>query len=362
MDLRRARAVAACFQLDGDVRELTSLAGGHINDSYRVDVRGSARSYLLQCLNQHVFEHPERVMENVARVTRHIAGQGGPTLTLVPTAENRDWHTDDSGRLWRLFRWIPDAVVRERAESPADCHACGRAFGEFLRYVGSYDGPPLHETIPGFHNTRRRFARLDDAVRLDRCDRMSEARPEVDAVQGERPVAGVLPARFESGDLPTRIVHNDAKIANVLFDRASGAALAVVDLDTVMPGSPLADFGDLVRSCASASAEDEVDVAQVRADPSRFEAVARGFLEGAGDALSPVERDLLVFAGRWITLEQGVRFLTDHLEGDHYYRVAWPGHNLARARAQLALYRSLTDQAALLEATVARLASCRGAS
>jgi aminoglycoside phosphotransferase (APT) family kinase protein len=358
VDLRRTRAVAARFQLDGDVRELTSLAGGHINDSYRVDVRGSARSYLLQCLNQHVFEHPEFVMENVARVTRHIAGQGGPTLTLVPTGENRDWHTDESGRLWRLFRWIPDAVVRERAESLADCRACARAFGEFL----SYDGTPLHETLPGFHDTRRRFARLDDAVRLDRCGRVSEARPEVDAVQGERPVADVLPARFASGDLPTRIVHNDAKIANVLFDRTSGAALAVVDLDTVMPGSPLADFGDLVRSCASASAEDEVDVSQVRADPSRFEAVTRGFLEGAGDALSPVERELLVFACRWITLEQAVRFLTDHLEGDHYYRVAWPGHNLARARAQLALYRSLTDQAPLLEATVARLASYRGAS
>lgn len=346
MDVTEARAVAGRFALGGDVRSIMSLPGGHINDSFRIDLGGKEEgtSFLLQRLNPHVFPRPDHVMENVARVTRHIARQGGPTLTLMPTTDGRDWLVDGAGGVWRLFRWIPDSVVHVRAESPAACYACGKAFGEFLRLVGNYAGPPLHETIPGFHDTKRRFAQLDAAVSRAASNRLADAQREITALLGERAVADVLPPRFASGALPTRIVHNDAKIANVLFDRTTDAALCVVDLDTVMPGSPLADFGDLVRSCVSAAAEDERNVAAVTADPARFESLARGFLEGSGDLLSEPERELLVFAGRWITLEQAVRFLTDYLDGDRYYRVTYPDHNLVRARAQLALYRSLTGQ------------------
>ncbi|HEY6224965.1 MAG TPA: aminoglycoside phosphotransferase family protein [Gemmatimonadales bacterium] len=351
-----ARAVAGRFALGGDVRSVMSLPGGHINDSFRVDLAGNEEgpSFLLQRLNPHVFPRPDHVMENVARVTRHIARQGGPTLTLMPTTDGRDWLVDGVGGVWRLFRWIPDSVVRVRAQSPAECHACGKAFGEFLRLVGNYEGPPLHETIPGFHDTRRRFGQFDAAIGRAASNRLADAQAEVTALLGERAVAEVLPPRFASGALPVRIVHNDAKIANVLFDRSSDAVLCVVDLDTVMPGSPLADFGDLVRSCVSAAAEDERDVSNVVADGARFEALARGFLEGSGNLLSPAERELLVFAGRWITLEQAVRFLTDYLGGDRYYRVSYPDHNLVRARAQLALYRSLTDQEPALARSVAR--------
>ena len=348
MDVSDARAVAGRFALGGEVHSIMSLPGGHINDSYRIDLGGKEEgtSFLLQRLNPHVFPRPDHVMENVARVTRHIASQGGPTLTLVPTTDGRDWLVDGAGGVWRSFRWIPDSVVRVRAESPAACYTCGNAFGEFLRLVGNYDGTRLHETIPGFHDTAGRFSQLDAAVQRAASSRLADAQAEVKALLAERSVAGVLPPRFAAGALPTRIVHNDAKIANVLFDRSSDAALCVVDLDTVMPGSPLADFGDLVRSCTSPAAEDERDQSQVGADPERFAALARGFLEGSGDLLSQPERELLVFAGRWITLEQAVRFLTDYLGGDRYYRVSYPDHNLVRARAQLALYRSLTDQEA----------------
>lgn len=344
MGVTEARGVAGRFATGGEVRAITSLPGGHINDSYRVDLGGpdEGTSFLLQRLNPHVFPRPDHVMENVARVTRHIARQGGPTLTLMPTIDGRDWLVDSDGGVWRLFRWVPDSVVHVRAESPTLCHACGQAFGEFLRLVGNYDGPRLHETIPGFHDTRRRFGQLDAALQTAAASRLAGARAAVGAVLAERAVADVLPPRFASGALPTRIVHNDAKIANVLFDRTTDAALCVVDLDTVMPGSPLADFGDLVRSCVSPAAEDERDVTKVEADPVRFAALARGFLAGSGDLLSAPERELLVFAGRWITLEQTVRFLTDYLDGDRYYRVSYPDHNLVRARAQLALYRSLT--------------------
>jgi hypothetical protein len=356
VDVTDARAVAGRFALGGDVRSIMSLPGGHINDSYRIDLGGKEEgtSFLLQRLNPHVFPRPDHVMENVARVTRHIASQGGPTLTLMPTVDGRDWLVDGVGGVWRLFRWIPESVVHVRAESPEACYATGKAFGEFLRLVGNYGGPALHETIPGFHDTERRFSQLDVAVERAASSRLSVAETEVAALLGERSVAGVLPPRFATGALPTRIVHNDAKIANVLFDRWSDAALCVVDLDTVMPGSPLADFGDLVRSCVSQAAEDERDLPKVWADPARFAALARGFLEGGGDVLSHEERKLLVFAGRWITLEQAVRFLTDYLGGDRYYRVSYPDHNLVRARAQLALYRSLSNQESGLAKLVAR--------
>ncbi|MGE5144027.1 MAG: phosphotransferase enzyme family protein, partial [Acidobacteriota bacterium] len=237
MDVTEARAVAGRFALGGDVRSIMSLPGGHINDSFRIDLGGKEEgtSFLLQRLNPHVFPRPDHVMENVARVTRHIARQGGPTLTLMPTTDGRDWLVDGAGGVWRLFRWIPDSVVHVRAESPAACYACGKAFGEFLRLVGNYAGPPLHETIPGFHDTKRRFAQLDAAVSRAASNRLADAHPEVAALLGERAVADVLPPQFASGALPTRIVHNDAKIANVLFDRTTDAALCVVDLDTVMP-------------------------------------------------------------------------------------------------------------------------------
>ena len=356
MGVSEARAIAGRFALGGDVRSIMSLPGGHINDSFRVDVgaRDADASFLLQRLNPHVFPRPDHVMENVARVTRHIARQGGPTLTLMPTVDGRDWLVDNEGGVWRLFRWIPDSVVHVRAESAAACYVCGKAFGEFLRLVGNYDGPPLHETISGFHDTARRFALLDTAVARAASNRLHDAQADITAILSERSVAGVLPPRFASGALPIRIVHNDAKIANVLFDRTTDQALCVVDLDTVMPGSPLADFGDLVRSCTSTAAEDERDAAQIQADPERFASLLRGFLEGSGDLLSRAERDLLVFAGRWITLEQTARFLTDYLDGDRYYRVSYPDHNLVRARAQLALYRSLTNQESGLAKLVAR--------
>jgi len=356
VDVTDARAIAERFAMGGDLHSIMSLPGGHINDSFRVDLGGKEEgtSFLLQRLNPHVFPRPDHVMENVARVTRHIASQGGPTLTLMPTVDGRDWLVDGVGGVWRLFRWIPDSSVRVTAESPEACYVCGKAFGEFLRLVGSYAGPPLHETIPGFHDTERRFSLLAAAVERAASSRLAGAQAEVTAVLEERPVAGVLPPRFAAGTLPTRIVHNDAKIANVLFDRWSDAALCVVDLDTVMPGSPLADFGDLVRSCVSQAGEDERDLPKVWADPARFAALARGFVEGSGDLLSREERQLLVFAGRWITLEQTVRFLTDYLDGDRYYRVSYPDHNLVRARAQLALYRSLTNQESGLAKLVAR--------
>ena len=364
---RAVRAVAARFALEGQIVGVQRLGGGHINESYRVDVQaretGEARSYLLQCVNARVFPRPDLVMENVGRVTRHVAarlaaaelpGRDRRALTLIRTRQGHDWHGEPDGACWRAFAFIPGTMVRERAAGPEDASAAGRAFGEFLRLLTDYDGPPLHETIPGFHDTAARFARLEAAIGADPCARAAAAGPEIEATLAGRALAAVLPPLLASGGVPVRIVHNDAKLANVLLDARTGEALCVVDLDTVMPGSALYDFGDMVRSMSSPTAEDEEDVSRIAVRLPMFEALARGYLGAVGGILTAKERELLGFAGRLITLEQAVRFLTDHLEGDRYYRIERPGQNLARCRTQLALLHSLTLHATELDTIVAR--------
>jgi Ser/Thr protein kinase RdoA (MazF antagonist) len=337
------------FTLAGNVSTVTPLPGGHINDSYRVEA--GTESYLLQRLNPRVFPEAGPVMENVSRVTAHVATRlraagvadwPRRTLALVPARSGADWVRDDEGSAWRLFGFITGTLVRERAESAADAYAAGRSFGEFLRLLADYHGAPLTETIPGFHDTAERFERLEQAVRKNALRRVAEARADIALAIEHRPLAEVLPPLLQSGAVPIRIAHNDAKLANVLLDARDNEPLCVVDLDTVMPGSALYDFGDLVRAVTSPTLEDEADLAQVGVRVPLFEALARGYLETAGAILTPAERDRLVFAGRLITLEQAVRFLTDHLEGDRYYRIGRPGHNLVRARTQLRLYESLT--------------------
>lgn len=361
------RAIAARFSLEGAIEDVRPLPGGHINESYRVDVerKGRVRSYLLQRLNSRVFPRPELVMENVARVTEHVAKrfEGDGTAdrerrapTLVPTRAGRGWHTEPDGTCWRALPFVTGAVTRERPRSPDDARVAARAFGEFLRLLADLENPPLHETIPGFHDTAARIARLEAVVRADPCGRAAQAREETDAVTAQRVLAGVLPPLLASGAVPRRIAHNDAKLSNVLLDERTGEALCVVDLDTVMPGSALFDFGDMVRSMTSPTAEDEAATARVAVRLSYFEALVEGYLGVVGTLLTRAERDLLVFSGRLVTLEQAVRFLTDHLDGDRYYRIERPGHNLARCRTQLALLRSLTLEAPRLDAIVRSVA------
>lgn len=365
MNVAAARALAEQFALEGEIVSVAALPGGHINDSYRVDVQsdGGNRAYLLQALNPRVFPRPDLVMENVSRVTRHLArrleaagvpGRERRALSLVPTRRGSAWHLAADGTCWRMFRFIMGTVVLDRACDPQDAQVAGRAFGDFLRLLSDYDGPPLHETLPGFHDTAARFARLEGAVEADPCRRAAAAGGAIEALMARRPLADVLPPLIASGEIPLRIVHNDAKISNVLLDERTGEALCVIDLDTVMTGSTLWDFGDLVRSLTSPTAEDEEDLARVGVRVPMFAALARGYLEVAGTLLVPRERELLGFAGRLITLEQAVRFLTDHLEGDRYYRIERPGHNLVRCRTQLALLQSLDEKAAELDAIVAQ--------
>ena len=342
--------IAGRFLIEGSVTAAHPLPGGHINDTYRVAT--SQAEYLLQRLNAHVFPRPELVMENVALVSRHLSQRSPSYPALVPTRDGRDWLADSRSGTWRRFPFLAGVTTHEHVRSPDDARKAGAAFGEFLQLLADCESP-LHESMPGFHDTQARFARLEAVIREDPCRRSSGARGEIDRVMAERAQADVLPPLIASGAVPLRPVHNDAKIANVLFDDRTGAPRCVIDLDTVMTGCALHDFGDLVRSSVSPTAEDETDLSRIGARLDLFEALVRGYLEGSGETLTQDEHRLLEFAGRLITLEQALRFLTDHLDGDRYYKIARPDHNLVRCRAQLTLLRSLTEQRAALERIVA---------
>ena len=347
-----AVAVLARFAVPGELASLEPHTSGLINHSWlaRFDAPGGRRRYLLQQINRHVFHHPEEVMENMERVTRHVAlhlSREGVrdverrVLSLVRTREGGTDHRDDAGETWRLVPWIDGTRPIERARTEGEARETARAFGRFLAQLRDLPGPPLHETIVAFHDTPARLATLERAVAADRILRSASCRAEVEALLDRRAIASALALPASRGEIPVRPTHNDAKIANVLFDEATGEALCVVDLDTVMPGLSLHDFGDLARSGVSDSAEDESDLSRVAVRVPFFEALARGFGEGAGDALSPAERSLLATGAEVIVYEQAIRFLGDHLDGDRYYRTTRPGHNLDRARNQIRLLEEL---------------------
>lgn len=380
------RAAMAAWGIEGDVA-METLTGGHINDSLRVTLPAAPRQpspgakaagglrwprrCLLQRLNERVFPRPAAVMENVALVARRLndAVEAGELRwripSLLPTLEGDLWHVDSLGGHWRLVPWLEGTIARESPESPADAREAARAYGEFLRVLADSAPQPvlnaLQVTLPGFHDTRARVDALERIVARAAGDASASARvaacgPELDAVRSHAALADVLPPALATGDVPIRAVHNDAKMSNVLLDAATGRTVCVVDLDTVMPGSALHDFGDMVRSMVCSAAEDEARTEHVRADVALFEALAAGYAETAGPLLTSAEWRLLPRAGSIITLEQAARFLADHIEGDRYYRVTYPGQNLRRAQAQLALLASLEALVEVFTDIVERLA------
>jgi len=357
----QATAVLSGFAVEGRLLRLQPYSGGHINDSWLAVVAGAGgeRQFLLQRINRTVFRHPEQVIENMERVTAHVASrlraEGAldverRVLRLVRARSGAPSRQDEAGETWRLLPWIAGTRCLERARSEQEAFETALAFGRFLRQLQDLPGPRLHETIPAFHDTPGRLAAFERAVAADRVGRAGEARPEIEALLARRALAQVLADPLARGEVRERPVHNDAKISNVLFDETSGEGLCVVDLDTVMPGLALHDFGDLVRSGVSDSDEDERELARVAVRVPFFAALVSGFTQGAGSALSAKERSLLVAGALAITFEQALRFLADHLDGDRYYRILRPGHNLERTRAQIALVASLERERPRLSA------------
>jgi Ser/Thr protein kinase RdoA (MazF antagonist) len=360
-------AVGRLFVLEGSFVSGEPYGSGHINDTFAVtyESTGHRRRYLQQRINDHVFADPAAVIANIAAVTRHIrarlADEGATdldrhVLTLVPARLGADHAVDDDGRFWRTYVFVEGTRTLDIVESEAQAFETARAFGEFQRRLSDYDGPRLAETIPGFHDTPRRLATFEQSLRRDPVGRSVEAAREVDFLLARAGKAGALQGLHAHGGVPERIVHNDTKLNNLLLDRVSDRAVCVVDLDTVMPGLALHDFGDMVRSSAVRTLEDEPDLGRVRLDPVLFEALARGYLSAAGSFLTPAERENLVTAAEVIVLEQSLRFLTDFLEGDVYYRTQRKTQNLDRCRTQVRLLASLEEQGDRLRRRVEEIA------
>ena len=349
-DLRR---ICAQFAVPGTLLSATPHGSGHINETYAAtyDQAGTRVRYVHQRINGHVFRQPEALMDNVARVLAHassrLQGQSDASrraLTLVPARDGRPYVVDEAGAVWRTYLFLEGARTFDVVEHAAQAEAAARAFGDFQRLLADLPGNRLHETIPGFHDTPRRFEAFAVAVADDVCHRSAEARDAIAFAFAREADSRRLLAAAATGNVPERVTHNDTKLNNVMIDDVTGEGLCVVDRDTTMPGLVAYDFGDLVRTATNAAAEDEADVAQVRSRPEMFEAIARGYLATAGAFLEPAEIDWLAFSGKLLAFEQGLRFLTDHLQGDTYYRIHHPGHNLQRARAQFALVVSIEQQ------------------
>jgi len=348
-DNRNIGAVARQFQIRGKAASITPYGNGHINDTYcAVFVNGNApERYILQHINGHIFKNPVALMENVERVTSHLAAQMADhpdrdrrVLTLIPTHSGQSWHVDEEGKYWRTYRFIDNARTYEAVESPQQAYQAARAFGHFQQLLAELPAPRLHDTIPDFHHTPKRFAALEQAIAADVANRAKDALAEIEFALARKAIAGVL----LDANLPERVTHNDTKFNNVMLDDATGEGICVIDLDTVMPGLALYDFGDMVRTTTSPAKEDEQDLAKVTMQFSMFEALVRGYLASAGGFLTKEEKQHIAFAGKLITFEQGIRFLTDYLACDTYYKVHREGQNLDRCRTQFKLIESIEQQ------------------
>jgi hypothetical protein len=360
-----ALAIAREFALSGTVVSATPYGSGHINDTYKVEVAlGSAPTrFVLQRINHDVFRRPDELMANVDRVCAHAyakllqAGEpeaGRRTLRLIPDRAGKAWHVDASGNRWRCYHFIEGATGHDVVRSPAQANAAAKAFGSFQSLLADLPGGRLHETIPDFHHTPARFARFQQALAKDSHGRAAACVPEIAFALARGHEVSVVVDGLRDGTLPERVTHNDTKLNNVLLDDVTQEGVCVIDLDTVMPGSALYDFGDLVRTSTSPAGEDETDLSKVRMQLPMFAALVEGYLSSAKGFLTPREKALLPFAGKLITFETGLRFLTDWLEGDTYFKIRRPSHNLDRARTQFKLVESIEAQLPAMQAIVER--------
>ena len=327
-----------------DYQQLVSLSPfgtGHINDTYRLEIveAGKPQTWLLQRLNHHVFQQPEAVMQNIRLVAEHLASQpyGLKILSPRPTRAGHWLHLDEVGNCWRVFPFFENTITFEQVETPQQAHEAAKAFGAFAKALDSLDASQLQPTIPHFHDGKKRLADFFQTIENAIPERLAEAQPEVDAILHNQLIFNEI----ANLNLSQRAIHHDTKINNLLFDATTHQAACVIDLDTVMPGIVLSDFGDLVRTSVSLADEDEADLSKVQFRHPIYEALLEGFLSEMGELLTPAERSALPLAGAWLTLMQAVRFIGDYLVGDTYYKVKYPQHNLVRGRNQLALFEHM---------------------
>lgn len=362
-DSQTLKAVGEQFRVPGGWLDAQPYGTGHINDTYlcRWQVNGRVVPYIQQRINHAIFKNPPHLMENILRVTRHLRGKLPPrtdhepvreTLTVIQTKDGASYYHDAHGHYWRMYIFITNAKTYDVCQGAAQAYEAAKAFGHFQAQLADLPNGRLHETIPSFHHTPRRFQTLEAAIQKDACNRCADACAEIDFCLARRPLASAVTALIEQGRMPERITHNDTKINNVMIDDATGRGICIIDLDTVMTGCALYDFGDIVRTATRAADEDERDLAKVSLDIGIFEALVKGYLESTRSFLTPIEVDHLVVAGRLITFTIGIRFLADYLAGDTYFKTHRPGQNLDRARVQFKMIASMEAQEAAMQAVV----------
>jgi hypothetical protein len=355
------------FQIYGEILHAETCKIGHINETYSAtyDQGGTRVRYIHQKINRSVFKNPAALMQNVMRVTSHLRQKlqslqvrdlTRRCLTIVPTRDGQSFYTDSAGECWRTFVFIEGVQTFESVQSPPQAFEAGKAFGSFQHLLVDLPGGRLSDTIPHFHHTRKRFQALQQAVAKDHSNRALAAKAEIDFALRHEPIVDVLLNALAGKKIPERITHNDTKFNNVMLDTVTGEAMCVVDLDTVMPGCVLYDFGDMVRTTTSPTLEDELDLAKVRLQMVMFKKLAEGFLSAAGGFLTKAERAHIAFAGKLITFTIGLRFLTDHLAGDTYFRIHRPDHNLDRCRTQFKLVESIEQQEEAMQSFVDKMA------
>ena len=350
------------FKLPGELKECIRYGSGHINDTYRLtyETPQGTKRYILQRMSKSIFKKPVELMENVSGVTawlrKKIIENGGDpereTLTLVKSNDGLPYFVDSTGEYWRVYLFIEGATCYDAVKDDNDFYQSAVAFGHFQRLLADYPAESLHETIKDFHNTPDRLEKFKKAVAEDICGRAASVQKEIDFILEREELTHALHDLQLDGRLPLRVTHNDTKLNNIMIDDETGKAICVIDLDTVMPGLTANDFGDSIRFGASTALEDEQDLSKVSCDLHLFDVYARGFIEGCGGALTDLEIDMLPMGAILMTFENGIRFLTDHLEGDHYFHIHREGHNLDRCRTQLTLVKDMQEKLPQMNAII----------
>ncbi|MDN5203611.1 aminoglycoside phosphotransferase family protein [Fulvivirgaceae bacterium BMA10] len=335
------------FDISGNLKEVNTFGSGHINDTYLAcyDQKGKERKYIIQRINHQVFKSPEKIMRNIGMVSEHVAHKDILFLNPIKNRDTGDYLViDEKGNYWRAFPYIDKSVAPEKVENEEQAFQAASAFGRFLRMIDDIDVSQFEETIPDFHNAQSRFQKLTTAIENDSFDRAKSCQPEIEFALKYKPLTEKITKLLVNGSIPVRVTHNDTKISNALLDSETNKAICVIDLDTIMPGTSLYDYGDMIRTFTSPCFEDETDLNKVYMRFEIFKALTAGFLSELKDVLIEKEKENLVYGGKLITYLIGIKLLTDHLEGDNYHKISYQGQNLDRARNQFKLLRSIEEQ------------------
>ncbi len=354
------------YRFEGRVTDIRAYGSGHINDTFllTIETEGGEEKYaILQRMNKEVFTKPEELMENIVNVTTYLREQivksgGNPdreTMNVIPTKAGGSYCVDSKGDYWRSYVFITDSVSYDKVEKPEHFYESAVAFGNFQRLLADYPADTLHETIKGFHDTKARFAVFKNAVKNDRVGRAADVQEEIQFVLDRENIADYFMDLLAAGELPIRVTHNDTKLNNIMIDNDSDKGICVIDLDTVMPGLAMNDFGDAVRFGASTAAEDEQDLSKVSCSMELFELYAKGYIKGCGGKLTRKEIELMPMGAKTMTFECGMRFLTDYLEGDTYFKIHRENQNLDRCRTQFKLVKDMEEKWEIMQEIVGRL-------